>query len=402
MKVSRNQFRIALLTTITIMGLGCGPMPTKDLAESAQFVMITLGDSYASGEGNPDTFVGGRANWNLNTSHDARLCHRSRKNGHYLAAADFSDLWQLSSDVKYASFACGGASIERGLLNPQFSGPLCGSSGNSNIKNCTKGQVDQAVDWIENTQNGVLGVDVVTISIGGNDLGFAGAIAYCLHPAKGNCNNSPELASMVLAGCTSRSSPIENCPRNAIGLSRMRLKLNELIEQVREKIRPKKIILVGYPDPTRDANGNFCKAWTDGFKVANENLFDSSSRPVQVNLGVITPFALGATIENVGLDEWRWAYSHLLRPLNQELEQSAEANGIEFVGGLDVTSRNHGLCSGEPVEGHPIGRWFLTLQDSQNSQNDLNGALHPNAQGHEAYREAILGRLQTLFLTNNE
>ena len=81
-------------------------------------VIATLGDSYASGEGVPDERASGLLFW---TRHnplwlDAR-CHRSLYSGHALAAFYLS-LVEPHSIVTYASFACSGALLSSGLVDP--------------------------------------------------------------------------------------------------------------------------------------------------------------------------------------------------------------------------------------------------------------------------------------------
>ena len=176
---------------------------------------MSLGDSYASGEGNPDvTLQAGGPSWFLNSSTDATLCRRSLTNGHRLAAVEIASEWEYGeNNVVFESFACSGATINGGLLGPQFSGEsTCASDGSDPI-NCHLSQLVQAQNWRNDPDNGILDIDIVIISIGGNDIGFGGLIRACATPAiaggiySNSCDQNPSAGEMLVNGCTSTSKP---------------------------------------------------------------------------------------------------------------------------------------------------------------------------------------------------
>ncbi|KAK6753277.1 hypothetical protein RB195_012710 [Necator americanus] len=71
--------------------------------------MAVIGDSFASGEGNPEIPQSGdtRAKW------IDRKCHRSGKS---FAAHVFSEMQKMNPQLYLTFLACAGASVENGIL----------------------------------------------------------------------------------------------------------------------------------------------------------------------------------------------------------------------------------------------------------------------------------------------
>ena len=372
----------------------------SNIAEDAQLVIVSLGDSYASGEGNPDvTKADGGPSWLLNPMADATLCHRSLNNGHRLAVAAIEEAWPHSDDVRFQSFACAGATMTTGLLGPQFSGGLC--SGGTVPVNCSLSQIEQAAAWKNESNSGILGVDVVIVSIGGNDVGFPKIVEQCSNPLAPPCDKNSDLDTMLQMGCGGSPPPINGCRPGIIGLDNLHDAYTAVIFQIQQQLEPKHIILVGYPDPTRDFEGNFCDRWDDGFRVG-PNLTPGT----QLSLG---PFEItlniGAGSSEVTYAESEWSYTAVLNPLNLWMETAAGNNDVEFVSGMDEATRQHGACaeSYEPLP-PPSGerrivdeRWFLTFRDSWTVQGDLWGTMHPNKLGHETYATHIAEKLRVVL-----
>ncbi|MFT3765077.1 MAG: hypothetical protein QM820_06120 [Minicystis sp.] len=122
-------------------------------------LIATLGDSYASGEGVPDLrgFMFTPARWM-----DDR-CHRSLFSGPGLAALMYAKVNPHVS-VTHLTFACSGAQLQAGLLHgydgqvpPRGAKPL----------------PPQAKELNRVLREGGRTADYVTLSFGGNDLGFS-------------------------------------------------------------------------------------------------------------------------------------------------------------------------------------------------------------------------------------
>jgi len=137
---------------------------TTPAGESASFdsvvtvkdlFIVSIGDSYASGEGNPDKpwEVVKRAKWI-----DSR-CHRSATAGPALAALAI-EKDDPHSAVTFISFACSGAGLKEGLTG-EF------KKGSARLPP----QLDQVVDAAKGRP-----IDALLISIGGNDVNFGALV----------------------------------------------------------------------------------------------------------------------------------------------------------------------------------------------------------------------------------
>lgn len=118
-------------------------------------LIAIMGDSYASGEGWPPFR---RAGGDALIAWDDQSCHRSRWSG-FVRAATQLEAADTRSNVTVLDVACSGATIPSGILGPQNGRPA---------------QIRQ-VNRLRNGQQ----IDQVFLSVGGNDVGFADAIAAC-------------------------------------------------------------------------------------------------------------------------------------------------------------------------------------------------------------------------------
>lgn len=123
-----------------------------------------LGDSYSSGEGAGNHNRPYRYDYLPSTNMHSNRCHRSRNAYPFLVARALG----LDPESEMAFRACSGATI-------------------SNIESDAGG-----ANGAESPQIAAVGPEtrVITITIGGNDAGFAPIIASCLTPA--NCNETKE------------------------------------------------------------------------------------------------------------------------------------------------------------------------------------------------------------------
>lgn len=126
---------------------------------SAQLNYVALGDSFSSGEGVPP--------FETTSSPDKDLCHRSTSA--YSRVLDSDTALALTLQ---AFRACSGATTEQVIAG----------------KNTETGQLDA----ITNTTK------IITISVGGNDIGFEPYIAACLTPFQGGCGAGSSIYSQTL------------------------------------------------------------------------------------------------------------------------------------------------------------------------------------------------------------
>ncbi len=126
-------------------------------------LILVLGDSIPSGEGNPDaTTVTDPSTYPEGRWID-EACHRSLRSG-YAQAAVRMERDDPHSSVTLVHLACSGATTRNGLLGPQL-------AGGGQIR---AAQIAQATALIGDRE-----VDAALVTIGGNDLHFAAAALFC-------------------------------------------------------------------------------------------------------------------------------------------------------------------------------------------------------------------------------
>lgn len=244
---------------------------------------VALGDSYTSGPGIPDQ--------------TDENCARSDHNYPTLTAA------ALTPDT-FTDVSCGGATTAemtgpQGTAAPQFDA------------------------LTEDT-------DLVTVGIGGNDIGFGGIVTRCVVLGALVPNGAPCKTSYSLGGSDELAARIQETAG----------KIDKVLDGIHDRSPDARILLVGYPALLPD---------------------DGSNCPSTVSL---------ATGDAPWLRDTE-------KRLNSMLADRAEAAGAAYVdtyGG----SVGHDVCK-------PVGtRWVEPLQP-------VDGAgFHPNTAGHLAMSEAVL------------
>lgn len=388
------------------------------LVADSQLVIVSLGDSYASGEGNPDVILNGDADgpgpkWELNPQIDPAACHRSFNNSHRMAYSKIAEEWPLQNNVNnnsfvvFRSFACSGASITHGIVGPQFRAMKECEEGSVDWVYCDKSQLEMAEEFLDGED--IIDIDVALISIGGNDLGFSTIIEACITPPiagpfyQYSCDGHPSLHQMIKNGCPN-GSPNPFCYKTTkhvgkkyyfkpqiVGMNSLPAKLDQMLSEVQEKLEPDHIVLVGFPDPTRNSSGNFCHKWDDNFVVGNSTAGSPQAGGTSLLFDpIIVP--VGASAKQIEGKESQWAFNSVVRPLNETLNQAASSAGnVTYLGGMEELTQNHGVCT------NPGDRWFHSLKDSHFIQGDFFGTLHPNVAGHQAISELIADELRSLL-----
>ncbi len=78
-------------------------------------------------------------------------------------------------------------------------------------------------------------------------------------------------------------------------------------------------------------------------------------------------------IPGVAFEEMKWAYERIIIPLNQTIQSAAAVNGWHYVGGIAEGFRNHGYCADRDVDARPI----LPNPDFDPRQNIPNRDYNP-------------------------
>jgi len=210
-----------------------------------------MGDSIASGEGNPDRrFPDGSVEWG-----DLK-CHRSQYAGAALAARKLEKSDKHTS-VTFVSVACSGASIND-VVNPGYLGevpdgvPLPSQIEETSWLLCPDGQTCNS-RWEINK------IDALILQVGGNDLHFDDIVTACAKER--NCQDDGDLNARL-------AQDKANLPG----------RLNTMADALNAWLRYDNVVFPDYFDPTRAENGDFCPDmkfpvdwWPDGHITAVES-----------------------------------------------------------------------------------------------------------------------------------
>ncbi|MCC6994698.1 MAG: SGNH/GDSL hydrolase family protein [Deltaproteobacteria bacterium] len=324
--------------------------------------IISVGDSFASGEGAPDATrrqclwgplgflckISGewRANDGDPWGASDTQCDRSGKAGPLQAARSFRDdnRWRFTTEAR--SLACSGAKIEHLISTPQ-------------------GGVREQLEQVQD-RYGHQRIDALLVSIGGNDVGFASALTYCMTSPLGDCfDDLPFRGSF------------HETPLGVIGSPAAReAELTDRYQQLRDWIAVNlpnvaNVFVTEYPAPTADESGAFCDHAPAGDLL----------------------------LRGVSASEARWASQVAIATLNRVVADAARRfapDGWQLVSGLEAAFARHGYCARDDGAGQRR-RWINTTVDALDGQGNLSGSLHPNDLGQAAYRDHIRAALQTLL-----
>jgi hypothetical protein len=334
---------LSLLSSATLAlaqgGLVLTPPPT--LLPQQQLTIVSIGDDFASGEGNPDSVdASGVAHWT------DKPCHRSANNGPHFAAEQVNQLNNV--DTFFVDFSCSGAGILNGVLNATVSTEP-GEAGT-----IIPAQIDSVANWQQTHKN--TKIDVLIITVGANDVGYQAAVNSCMQSTSCVNNNAVQAAVANLG----------------FVLPQQLAALNTAIHQ---RLNVGRIYLMPYANPYHNEDGPLC---------------DSFQEFVQLPPTIIAQGPIFAT-ENLTQAESSTLESRLLFRLNAQLSALAPLQGWEFVDGAQDTFRPHGFCNA------PNQRWINTVADSVIRQGDIRGTMRPNLLGHRAYADSLVALMTQDF-----
>ena len=310
-------------------GRGTSRVVLRDL------LIVGLGDSNGSGEGNPD-IPGFGLSWI-----DPR-CDRSRWSYQAQTAAALEDASQRTS-VTFVHLACSGASITEGLI------------GSYDGINPVEGeppllpQVTQLRNLIAARRPKVPArdVDALILSVGVNDLGFGKIVSQCIYKAV--CQDSTGLPG------SKRGETVDQAL--ARWLDALPRRYNRLANAMATlRIPPERIYITQYFDSLRNDKEDICD-----------------------------PLIGYALTPQFTYQEAEWAYSHFLVPLNKAVAAAATRKGWTRVR-PPADFRKHGYCAEDS--------WIVRLTDSFMDQRDASGAMHSTIRGHEAQRDRVFAALK--------
>jgi lysophospholipase L1-like esterase len=422
---------------ISIAVVGEQPITLK--AKVRDLLIVGMGDSFASGEGNPNmpveltdeqryknlyprrknNDVSGSAQWT------DKLCHRSLY-GHQLRAALQIAVENPQSAVTFLGFACSGASIEAGILGPQEyveSVSTTATQSNDDVANPTSRFIsgeakDSQIRWLlrelctvkPEKDDGLWtcpdnqfrrSVDYLFLSIGGNDVGFRNVVAWAtlregtsatlakFFGATVSAKQFAENMKDILPGAYARlAKAIERAvPLNADG----------------QGFDASHVILTAYPDMLVDEAGEICTA--GGTEDGEEDRF-----PANQSLDAFSSW-LATTSGRLN------AVHEQLATLDRRMKDLSGDHSWTFAGRVygDRVFRGHGFCAQrskfaeDPAEVLMIPCWGKAGRPTQTCQSSWSGKArewrpyNPNSQNYPyALRQRWVRTFNDAYMTVNQ
>ncbi len=296
--------------------------------------LVALGDSYSSGEG-------GRP-YELGTATDNNGCHRSQKaySALIMDPPALERIAQLAIDdptnFSYEFLACSGATTIN-VRKISDGGVPSGPEGSPpNPPYDAPDNVTQ-LDRMDGGGFVVSGdTDLVTVTIGGNDVGFAPILQHCFTNFFGNCKDDP---------LTSGAPPLSQSLPDKI--DDVRLEIRSLLSRIKNAAPIATIIMAGYP---RLVSGNEC--------------LELGAGPVKVT-----------QTEQLFL-------KGIADQVNTMLAEEAVTAGVHFVPVADRFT-GHEVCTNSPPA------WLYGLDVIGVSDRFKSRSFHPKERGHIEYAAAI-------------
>lgn len=382
-------------------------------------LIVAIGDSYASGEGNPEApRVGSSspARWAGSSDPKAAVTHAAARRSSVAWPARVAlamERVDRKSSVTFISVAASGARIDNGMLTAQGG--------------------DLAVSQIDELRHLVGGrrIDVLLIQAGGNDVGFVRAVRRLIEAdplldpicydmlientfsavRDGDWSRGVSLGYKAPFSLVCRPDESRRGWSDLPGLDGLPGAFDRL-EAALASFEVDTTVIVGYPDPTgADVAGESCR----------EIVGDATP-----------PFGL----HEIDRKEQELGVDFLLGPLNEAISDAANRRGWIFVDGVaEAFAAGHGYCAPWPDYGYPpeyghtasIGgdrlsypagwfrnpglgggpmllggidvTWYRTAAQSAVLQGpgarfDTTGTLHPNEVGHDAIARLVLAAMR--------
>lgn len=343
--------RAAAVVAATAAALAAPPAVA---AAQDRFTIVSIGDSFGSGEGNPEQpgehaadgeLIGRPERWG--PTPDAQRCHRSPL-AHGARAADLLRARFPRLPITFIHVACSGASITAGLL-----GPYAGVEPSDGVVlDPQLTQVNRAL-----RAAGVRRADALVVNIGVNDIGFGDLVTACVALVTFDCNAMEGTVEHTRAQLSALGGRFEALQAAIAGRRGARSPLAAL---------PGRTYLVEYPDPTRDDDGEYCHQAPAGDLLAR-----------------------------ITRNETRWVSEEIVPALNQRLREAVDNAGAvgltwEYVGGNVDDFARHGYCARDRFLNTNADALLLQGADAREFPvRASNGVVHPNGPGHAAVAQRV-------------
>ena len=324
-------------------------LPRTERIELRDHLVVSLGDSMASGEGVPDTpgeytlrgnpqktvatlarLYNGQVQ--LDTVKGAewkdRRCHRSARAGHALAALALERSDPRSS-VTYVSLACSGAKVAH-LIDADYAGiqPPPGAAK-------LPPQLEALRDLVGGSGRRV---DALLMAIGVNDLGFAGIVQSCAMNWNGaHASGNPDC--VYDAGVSPKLEPGGELEQSYARLG----------SALRDSLDVAEVYITDYPAaPFGQSRGGCGLLGIPGFGIAPREA------QAMYTAGLQLYWAVGRAAADQG---WNW------------------------VPGMTAAFEGHDYCAADPR--------LVQLETSLLEQGTIHGAVHPTRAGQAALGDLL-------------
>jgi lysophospholipase L1-like esterase len=291
---------------------------------------LALGDSYISGEG--------AYSYREGTDTARNECHQSTLSYPYLLASHFES---------FASVACSGATMQHVIKNnddrsDQLVGDIASDTEiNFGLESHLPGAAPQQAFVIHDNP------EAITISIGGNDIGFGEIMNKCLAPIKSK--------EQVVTAATCYDTYEDRAER----VDKINGKFHDLRELYKtlkdDKGAGRRVYVIGYPQIAKV--GGDCDL-------------------------------------NVQMNATEIQFSHdLIAYLDSVIKQAADEAGVFYVDTQEALD-GHKLCEASPGQAAVNGATISN--NSYGSGYNFKASFHPNQQGHQMLASTIAAKTANL------
>lgn len=371
--------------TMTITKDGTVVATNTQTVNVRDILIVSMGDSVASGEGNPDVpgsgcgvpdliaLLGGHHDFttcNIDpvwypqypsidtgslldpTMNQNSRCHRSTWAGVAQFAWNLQVAAQLGDghySVSPLHVACSGATVDQGLLGPQ--GPTQGPTVRPDLLH-EFGNAPTQPSQVQQVRAAIGGrtPDALIITVGADDINFSDILTECLQPDAACAY--PDGQRKILKKFNKALSKLNGAyDRLAACVSPSNFKCNGPSLNV----PPDRVWLTEYFNPSLDDSGNLCDYSILG------------------GLSELTP------------DVFSWATANILDPLENAIHAAAQREGWHVLSTYNDFGSlgyfGHGICANV--------NWMNTWEEDFTAQGDEFGFFHPNHQGQADYAYAM-------------
>ena len=376
-----------------------GEQPLITQAHVKDLLIAGLGDSFASGEGNPNLPVeftdkrrfknfyplrkendaGGNASWT------DELCHRSLY-GQQLRAALQVAVENPQAAVTFLDYSCSGASIDAGILGPQtyvervasternnqlVAPLLAGGAKDSQLYRLMRELCRQPVEMKRDLptcpNNDVRRpLDFVFLSVGGNDIGFSNIVAWASLRDSASSSIASFFGATVSAKEFTRRMK-EILPDTYARLASA-LETSVPITSAGDGVfDPSRVVLTAYPDLVTNEAGEICDAAPDE-EDGEDRYAANQSLDMFSSWLTARPSRLQAVREQFAI-------------LHKRMRDLAGDHGWTFAGHVyaDKMFEGHGFCAQnlrriqDPAEQLMMPCFGSAERDTQTCQNSFSG-----------------------------